>query len=111
MYKIGAGDDMNLNSDNTVYKAGDIVYVLYRNPHTQNVANVQQAAVVNNPENPNELAVFLYDTYYPLSNEMAVYPNEVEAEQAYRYYFEDAGDAGYTGDVDNTGDVVEGILE
>lgn len=103
--------DMNLYSDNGVYKAGDIVYVLYRNPHTQNVANVQQAAVVNNPDSPNELAVFLYDTYYPLSNEMAVYPSEGEAEQAYRYYFGDAGDSGYLGDVDDTGDVVEGMLE
>ena len=27
----------------------------------------KQAAVVNNPENPNELALFLYETYYPLN--------------------------------------------
>lgn len=69
------------------YEAGDIVYVLYRNPHTQDVANVQAAAVVNNPENPNELALFLYETYYPLSDEIAIYSTEEEANQAYNYYF------------------------
>ena len=69
------------------YKAGDIVYVFYRNPHTQDVANIQEAAVVNNPENPKELAVFLYDTYYPLTSEMAVYATEDEANHAYEQYF------------------------
>jgi transcriptional regulator of the spore photoproduct lyase operon len=81
------GDGMELSNENQTYNAGDIVYVFYRNPHTQDVANVQSAAVVNNPENPNELALFLYETYYPLSNEMAVYSSEEEAEQAYQYYF------------------------
>ena len=32
------------------YQAGDIVYVMYRNPHTYNVANIQEAAVVNDPD-------------------------------------------------------------
>ena len=40
------------------YNAGDIVYIFYRNPHIQDVANIQEAAVVNNPENPEELALF-----------------------------------------------------
>jgi transcriptional regulator of the spore photoproduct lyase operon len=78
---------MELNSEFTQYNAGDIVYVLYRNPHTQDVANIQEAAVVNNPEKPGELALFLYETYYPLTNEVAVYSNEAEAEQAYQHYF------------------------
>lgn len=69
------------------YQAGDIVYVFYRNPHTQDVANIQAAAVVNNPDNPNELAVFLYETYYPLTADMAVYSTEDEANQAYEQYF------------------------
>ena len=69
------------------YNAGDVVYVFYRNPHTQDVANIQAAAVVNNPENPSELALFLYETYYPLSNEVAVYASEEEANQAYQYYY------------------------
>ena len=69
------------------YKAGDIVYIFYRNPHIQNVANIQEAAVVNNPNNLSELALFLYETYYPLSNELAIYANIAEAEQAYLHYF------------------------
>ncbi|WP_391121000.1 transcriptional regulator SplA domain-containing protein [Psychrobacillus sp. L3] len=69
------------------YNAGDVVYIFYRNPHIQNVANIQEAAVVNSPDNPNELALFLYETYYPLSTEMAIYANEADAENAYRQYF------------------------
>jgi transcriptional regulator of the spore photoproduct lyase operon len=73
--------------ENPNYQAGDIVYVFYRNPHTQDVANIQAAAVVNNPEKVDELALFLYETYYPLSNELAVYATEEEANQAYNYYY------------------------
>lgn len=87
---------MEILNGNRAYQAGDIVYVFYRNPHTQDVANVQEAAVVNHPERPGELAVFLYETYYPLTSEMAVYSTAGEAEQAYQYYF---------------GEVTEGTLE
>lgn len=73
--------------ENKNYRAGDVVYVFYRNPHTQDVANIQAAAVVNNPEIADELALFLYETYYPLSNEIAVYSTEEEANQAYNYYY------------------------
>lgn len=69
------------------FTAGDIVYVIYRNPHTQDVANLQEAAVVKNPENPDELALFLYETYYPLTEDTAVFSNEFEAEQAFQQYF------------------------
>ncbi|WP_453990894.1 transcriptional regulator SplA domain-containing protein [Bacillus nitroreducens] len=79
-----------------MYQPGDIVYVFYRNPHTQDVANIQAAAVVNNPEKPDELALFLYETYYPLSDEIAIYSSEEEANQAYQYYY---------------GEVSEGTLE
>ncbi|MBU8878990.1 transcriptional regulator SplA [Bacillus sp. FJAT-29790] len=78
---------MELNNENGTYHAGDIVYVFYRNPHTQDVANIQAAAVVNNPENTNELALFLYENYYPLSSEMAIYTTAEEANQAYHYYY------------------------
>ena len=73
--------------ENQSYQAGDVVYVFYRNPHTQDVANIQAAAVVNNPENSNELALFLYETYYPFSDEIALYSSEEEANQAYNYYY------------------------
>lgn len=81
------GDEMELSNENQTYHAGDIVYVFYRNPHTQDVANIQAAAVVNDPDNSNELALFLYENYYPLSSEMAIYPTEEEAKQAYHYYY------------------------
>ncbi|WP_270181413.1 transcriptional regulator SplA domain-containing protein [Alkalihalobacillus sp. CinArs1] len=77
---------MNLN-DPTQYQAGDIVYVMYRNPHTYDVANIQQAAVVNDPDHPGELALFLYETYYPLNSDIAIYQSETEAQQAFDMYF------------------------
>ncbi|WIY59539.1 transcriptional regulator SplA domain-containing protein [Bacillus arachidis] len=83
---------MELSNESKTYHAGDIVYVFYRNPHIQDVANIQAAAVVNNPNTPNELALFLYETYYPLSHEMAVYSTEEEANQAYNYYYGDASE-------------------
>lgn len=81
------GDEFVWNDLNSPYKAGDIVYIFYRNPHTQDVANIQAAAVVNNPDNHNELAIFLYETYYPLTNDMAIYLTEEEANSAYEQYF------------------------
>ena len=88
--KRNEGDGMEMENQN--YQAGDIVYVFYRNPHTQDVANVQSAAVVNNPENESELALFLYESYYPLSHDMAVYSTEEEANQAYNYYYGDSSE-------------------
>jgi transcriptional regulator of the spore photoproduct lyase operon len=76
-----------MNLEETNYTPGDIVYVIYRNPHTQNVTNIQEAAVVQNPEEPGNLALFLYETYYPITNELAVYKTKDEAEHAYQYYF------------------------
>ena len=55
------------------YQLGQIVYIIIRNPHAQDVANVQQAAVVQNPDNPEQLSLFIYETYYPLTEEVAVY--------------------------------------
>ncbi|MCM3241082.1 transcriptional regulator [Heyndrickxia oleronia] len=73
--------------NNQAFKPGEVVYVIIRNPHAQDVANVQQAAVVQNPEIPNQLALFLHETYYPLTDEFAVFPSESEAEQAYQEAF------------------------
>ena len=87
---------MTLYNENQTLQAGDIVYVFYRNPHTQDVANIQAAAIVKNPDDSNQLSLFLYENYYPLSNEVAVYTTEEEAQQAYNYYY---------------GDVSEGRLE
>ncbi|TYS15458.1 transcriptional regulator [Rossellomorea vietnamensis] len=80
---------MELNNELSPYQAGDVVYVMYRNPHTQSVANIQEAAVVHNPDDPSQLALFLYETYYPLDDEIAVYQTADQAEQAYQSYFGD----------------------
>ena len=80
---------MELNNVNHRYSAGDVVYVFYRNPHTQDVANIQAAAVVNNPEYPNELALFLYETYYPLTNEWLFILLKKRQNQAYNSYYGD----------------------
>ncbi len=75
--------------ENIPYMEGDTVFVFYRNPHTQDVTNIQEASVVQNPDDSNELSLFLYETYYPLTDEVAVYASESEAEQAYQQYFGD----------------------
>ncbi len=69
--------------DTQSFIPGEIVYIIIRNPHAQDVANVQQAAVVQNPNNPNELALFIHESYYPLTEELAVFKSEIEAEQSY----------------------------
>lgn len=76
-----------MHTSDSSYQPGDIVYVMYRNPHTQNVAMIQEAAVVQDPDHPGQLAVFLYETYYPLTDDMAIYRTEEEADAAYEHYF------------------------
>lgn len=69
------------------YQPGQVVYVIIRNPHVQGVANVQEAAVVSDPNSPGDFALFVYETYYPLNEEIAVYSTASEAETAYREAF------------------------
>ncbi|MEK3890024.1 transcriptional regulator SplA domain-containing protein [Bacillus sp. FSL K6-3431] len=69
------------------YKPGEIVYIIIRNPHVQDVAHVQQAAIVQHPENPNKLALFTHDNYYPVTDELAIFTTEEEAENAYQEAF------------------------
>lgn len=80
-----------MNLSDPLYAPGEMVYVIYRNPHIQNVANIQSAAVVHDPENPGKMALFMYETYYPLTEDTAVYRTEEEAEAAYQYYFGEVG--------------------
>lgn len=80
---------------NEHYQLGEVVYIIIRNPHAQDVAQVQQAAVVENPERPGELALFVHETYYPFNDEFAIFKSEHEAEQAYTDAFgsPDLGDS------------------
>ena len=66
---------------------GEIVYIIIRDPHAQNVAQVQQAAIVQHPEQPNELALFAHDNYYPITDEFAIFSTEAEAEAVYQEAF------------------------
>lgn len=79
------------------FQPGEVVYVIIRNPHAQDVAQVQQAAVVENPEQPTELALFIYETFYPLTDEVAVYKSADEAEVAYEAAFGTSDQEGYHG--------------
>lgn len=80
------------NQEHPPIQAGDIVYVMVRNPHAQDVANIQEAAVVRNPVRSGELNLFLYETHYPMNEEFALYRTREEAERAYQYYFGSAGE-------------------
>lgn len=86
------GETMEINK---TYTPGEVVYIIIRNPHAQDVAQVQQAAVIQHPDKENELALFIHETYYSLSDELAIFKSESEAEQSYQEAFgspeEDSG--------------------
>ncbi|SDZ19975.1 transcriptional regulator of the spore photoproduct lyase operon [Evansella caseinilytica] len=75
--------------DNNLFQSGDQVYVIQRNPHTQSVAQIQTAHIVENPEQPGDLALFFRDEYYPLSDDLAIYDSYEEAEETYNQSFAD----------------------
>lgn len=85
---------MQVNED---YRPGEIVYIIIRNPHAQDVASIQQAAVIDNPDQPGELALFIHETHYPLTDEVAVFRSEQEAEQEYHEAFGSYEDGGLYG--------------
>lgn len=82
---------------NQTFTPGEIVYIIIRNPHAQDVANIQQAAVVQNPDKPNELALFIHETYFPLTDELAVFKSEMEAKQLFHEAFSPSEDGDYYG--------------
>ncbi|MBD1383298.1 transcriptional regulator SplA domain-containing protein [Metabacillus arenae] len=73
---------------NSKYTAGDKVYVIYRNPHTANVANIKEAEVVQHPNDEQDVALFLYDAYHRLSDDDAVFSSYEEAELVYNQLFD-----------------------
>lgn len=64
-------------------QSGDTVYVIQRNPHTQSAAHIQEAAIIQNPDNPRQLSLFFRDEHYPLTDAFAMYSSYEEASQAY----------------------------
>lgn len=79
------------------FEPGEVVYVIIRNPYAQNVAHVQKAAIVQHPENSNELALFSHDNYYPLMDDFAIFSTEEEAETAYQEAFGSVENGEYYG--------------
>ena len=69
-------------------RAGDKVYVIYRNPHAANVANIQQAEVVDHPTEPGQKALFIHDSYHLLDEEDAIFPSYSDAEEMYNRLFD-----------------------
>ncbi|KEZ52740.1 MULTISPECIES: transcriptional regulator SplA domain-containing protein [Metabacillus] len=69
-------------------RAGDKVYVIYRNPHAANVANIQQAEVVDHPTEPGQKALFIHDSYHLLDEEDAIFPSYSDAEEMYNKLFD-----------------------
>lgn len=80
---------MQLNEN---FKPGDVAYIIMRNPHAQGVANVQEAQVSESPDDPEQLALFIHETYYPMNDEVAIFKTEQEAEQVYQEAFGTVGD-------------------
>lgn len=74
--------------ENLNYSPGETVYILIRNPHVQNVASIEQATIVEHPEEPEKLALFAHDHFYPLKDDFAIFSTEMAAEIAYQEAFE-----------------------
>jgi transcriptional regulator of the spore photoproduct lyase operon len=69
--------------NNNQLQAGEDVYVIYRNPHIPSVANVAQAEIVEHPKDPNQVALFLHETFHTIEDDDAIYTSEAEAHSAY----------------------------
>lgn len=68
-------------------KAGDEVYVIYRSPHTPSLANIKQAEIVEHPFNPDDVALFLQETFHVIEEEDAFFSSELAAQEAYNDIF------------------------
>jgi transcriptional regulator of the spore photoproduct lyase operon len=65
-------------------KVGDEVFVIYNNPHTPTVANVRAAEIVPHPKNPNDVALFLHETFHVIEDDDALFTSEEAAERAFQ---------------------------
>ncbi|MFB5663853.1 transcriptional regulator SplA domain-containing protein [Alteribacillus sp. HJP-4] len=65
---------------------GDKVYVMFRNPHSPDVANVHETIVSESAETGNFFLTADGETY-PLDESFALFSSPEQAEAAYEYYF------------------------
>ncbi|MDQ0258029.1 transcriptional regulator of the spore photoproduct lyase operon [Evansella vedderi] len=73
--------------DITQLQAGDSIFVISRNPHTQSVAEIQEASVVEHPDYPGRIVLFLFEEYIPLTEDYAMFSSYQEAEDMFNMYF------------------------
>lgn len=64
-------------------KVGDEVFVIYNNPHTPTVANVKAAEIVQHPKDPNDVALFLHETFHVIEDDDALFTSREAAERAF----------------------------
>ncbi|MBU9720782.1 MULTISPECIES: transcriptional regulator SplA domain-containing protein [Bacillaceae] len=76
--------------DITQLQPGDTVFVICRNPHTQTVAQIQEAAVVDHPDHPGRTVLFLFEDYFPLTDDYVMAPSYEEAEELFNMYFNES---------------------
>jgi transcriptional regulator of the spore photoproduct lyase operon len=62
---------------------GDEVFVIYRNPHVPSVSNIKAAEIVQHPKDPNQLALFINDTFHVIEDDDAFFHSAEDAEKAY----------------------------
>ncbi|PLT27651.1 transcriptional regulator SplA domain-containing protein [Peribacillus deserti] len=75
--------------DRNNLKAGDEVFVIYNNPHVPSVSNIRPAEIVQHPHNPNEVALFLNETFHVIEDDDALFTSQEAAEEAYQELVDD----------------------
>lgn len=73
-------------------KPGDEVFVIYRNPAGLTAANVTAAEIVQHPNNPNTLALYLNEKFHDLDEDDALFNSSDAAKKAYESHFFDFGE-------------------
>jgi transcriptional regulator of the spore photoproduct lyase operon len=73
-------------------KLGDEVFVIYRNPTFLTAANIKAAEIVQHPNNPNTLALFLNEKFLELEEDDALFSSSEAAKKAFEAHFFDFGE-------------------
>ncbi len=73
-------------------KPGDEVFVIYQNPTFLTAAKIRPAEIVQHPNNPNTLALFLKEIYHELEDDDALFTSSEAAKKAYETHFFDFGE-------------------
>ncbi|MEH7378221.1 MULTISPECIES: transcriptional regulator SplA domain-containing protein [Bacillaceae] len=73
-------------------KPGDEVYIIYRNPTFLTAANIKAAEIVQHPNNPDNLALYLNEKFLDLEEDDALFSSSDAAKKAYDTHFFDFGE-------------------